>query len=82
MNTIKTIGCIAVVIAIACVAARISELGYKQEQPTVFTTSLTFSVTNRLAVTHYVIIPTTIPEWHEMTSRYPANVTRTVLNFK
>jgi hypothetical protein len=44
-------------------------------------TSLTFSQTNRLVVTHYIIIPTTHFDWSAMTSRYPANVTRTTLRF-
>lgn len=70
------------VIAIACIAARISEYSYKQARPTTFTTSLIFSTTNRLAVTHYVIIPATSGDWAAMTSRYPANVTKMVLNFK
>lgn len=81
-SALKTIMClmfIAVVFAAACL---LSDLGYKQEQPTVFTTSLTFTTTNRLAVTHYVIIPATRDDWAAMTSRYPANVTQTVLNFK
>lgn len=82
METIKTIGCVAMVIVIACVAARISEYSYKPAAPATFTTALTFTATNRLAVTHYVIIPATAGEWRAMTSRYPANVTQTVLNFK
>lgn len=82
MNTIKTVVCVAMVIAIACIAARISEYSYKPARPTTFTTSLTFTTTNRLAVTHYVIIPATHDEWRAMTSRYPAHVTKTVLNFK
>lgn len=45
-------------------------------------TSLTFTATNRLAVTHYVIIPAAPADWAAMTSRYPANVTRTTLKFE
>lgn len=45
-------------------------------------TSLTFTATNRLVVTHYIIIPATDSSWHTLTSRYPANVTRTTLKFE
>jgi hypothetical protein len=82
ISTLKTLMCIVFIAAVFAIACLISDLGYKQEQPTIFTTSLTFSATNRLAVTHYVIIPATHDDWAAMTSRYPANVTRTVLNFK
>lgn len=54
---------------------------YKQTLPPI-STSLTFTQTNRLVVTHYVIIPATLEQWSAMTSRYPANVTRTTLRFE
>lgn len=45
-------------------------------------TSLTFTQTNRLVVTHYIIIPAAPADWSALTSRYPANVTRTTLKFE
>jgi hypothetical protein len=73
--------CAIVVLLAVGAAALINGVGGSHAVPPI-STSLTFSQTNRLAVTHYIIIPTTHFDWSAMTSRYPANVTRTTLRFE
>lgn len=51
-------------------------------EPKPISTSLTFTQTNRLVVMHYIIIPAAPADWSTLTSRYPANVTRTTLKFE
>lgn len=82
ISALKTLMCLVFIAVVFAAACLLSDLGLGPTQPTTFTTSLTFTTTNRLAVTHYVIIPATSGDWAAMTSRYPANVTQTVLNFK
>jgi hypothetical protein len=80
---------VGVALVVTCVIAALIGIGIdiiarpaRRAEVKPIATSLTFTQTNRLVVTHYIIIPATPADWSAMTSRYPANVTRTTLRFE
>lgn len=73
---------VCVILALFGVLIRTLTKPASSNLPAAFETSLTFTATNRLVVTHYIIIPAAPADWSALTSRYPANVTRTTLKFE